>query len=120
MIKVLALVAIIAISSTIAARSVDENSAPEDAVTQHNDESNHITVIESEVEPPKTISENVPKASEEFFDEETKIAIGIKANKTQRTDYTLLKITFINQEQLCGGALLSSEWILTSATCLSE
>lgn len=119
MIKVLALVAFIAISSTIAAISVNENSAPENVVTQHNDESNPITVIESEVEPSKTVSENFPK-SEEFFDEETKIAIGIKANKTQRTDYTLLKITFINQEQLCGGALLSSEWILTSATCLSE
>lgn len=120
MIKVLALVVVIAISLTIVTTSVDEKFAPEDVGTQRIDESNPITVIESEVEPLKTISENVPKTSDEFFDEETKIAIGIKANKTQRTDYTLLKITFVNQEQLCGGALLSSEWILTSATCLSE
>lgn len=50
----------------------------------------------------------------------SKIAIGIKANKSQRLDYVFLTLTFINQMQLCGGTLVTSEWVLTSASCLSE
>lgn len=52
--------------------------------------------------------------------DESKIAIGIKANKSQRLDYVFLTLTFINQMQLCGGTLVTSEWVLTSASCLSE
>ena len=51
---------------------------------------------------------------------DSKIAGGTAANKTLKMDFALLSVTFINQNQICGGAVLSSQWILTSATCLQE
>lgn len=50
----------------------------------------------------------------------SKISSGTNANRTLKTDYALLSVVFINQAQICGGTLVSSQWILTSATCLYE
>lgn len=49
-----------------------------------------------------------------------KIATGVAANKTLKLDYALLSVVFINQAQICGGTLITTSWILTSATCLFE
>lgn len=51
---------------------------------------------------------------------DSKIAGGSTANKSLKLDFALLAVTFINQRQTCGGALISAQWILTSATCLQE
>lgn len=51
---------------------------------------------------------------------DSKIALGVAANKTLKLDYALLSVVFINQAQICGGTLVSESWILTSAICLKE
>lgn len=76
---------------------------------------------------------NITKDSLEHFDtfdnfeieedvelEEQKIAEGVKPNRTFGKDYALISISFVNEKQICGGALIRVDWLLTSATCLSE
>jgi Trypsin len=51
---------------------------------------------------------------------EAKVAAGTAANKTLALDYVLLSVVFRNQAQICGGTLVTDQWILTSATCVQE
>lgn len=57
---------------------------------------------------------------DEYEDFDEKVAEGAKPNRTFGKDYALISISFVNEKQICGGALIRAEWILTSATCLSE
>lgn len=52
--------------------------------------------------------------------DDNKIASGYPAPKEKNLDYAFLSVVFINQAQICGGVLIEPEWILTSATCVSE
>lgn len=103
MIKVFVLVVIIA-TTTIAMSLVDDKS--------------------SDV-PLKTALEGTPETAEEVFkldpeDDDQKIAIGKPANRTQQLSHDFLQIQFIEKSQNCGGVLINTQWILTSASCLVE
>lgn len=50
----------------------------------------------------------------------TKISEGKPVKRGQVIDYAFLTVAFINQVQVCGGVLITDEWVLTSATCLYE
>lgn len=42
----------------------------------------------------------------------SKISSGTPAVKGHNLDYALLTVIFINQAQICGGSLVSAQWIL--------
>lgn len=68
----------------------------------------------------QAVEENKPNSV--ILDElvDSKIASGTAANRTLKLDYVLLQVTFINKQQFCGGTIVGTSWILTSATCVFE
>jgi hypothetical protein len=72
------------------------------------------------VEHPQNEDKEIDYYDEDEYVNDFKVSSGEKEKKKENLEFCWMNVTFQNQWQLCGCALIDPQWIVTSQTCVFE